>query len=327
MLQQTQVATVIPYYHRFLAAFPDISSLAAAHEDRVLRLWEGLGYYRRARQLHRAAQQIVEAHGGQFPTDFETVRGLPGIGRYTAGAVLSFAFDQRWPILEANTIRVYARLLAERGDPRTSAGQKRLWQAAEDWLPRRRPGRFNQAMMELGSLVCTPRQPRCEECPARALCPTRALGLQDRIPTPARRPVIEDVREAIIVARRAGKVLLLRRGAKERWAGMWDFPRFAMDGAVNGQTDAHLVDRLFAQTGVSIGRPRLLTTLKHGVTRFRITLDCYMAAARSAKLSAAKRLASGGPEMQWVEPARLAEFPLSVTGRKLARLVVQLAAQ
>ena len=177
MLQQTQVATVKPYFDRFLDAFPTVEALAAADEHQVLRLWEGLGYYRRARQLHRAAQQIVAEHGGQFPRDRETVRQLPGIGRYTAGAILSMAFDAREPILEANTVRLWSRLLAYRGDATSAAGSRLLWGAAEAILPRTGSGTLNQSLMELGSTVCLPKAPRCDACPVAMLCQARAAGL------------------------------------------------------------------------------------------------------------------------------------------------------
>ena len=165
MLQQTQVATVIDYFNRFVKRFPNIKRLAAASEADVLRLWEGLGYYRRARQLHAAAKTIVECHGGQFPTDITDVLALPGIGRYTAAAILSIAQDQRLPILEGNTIRLFARLLAMNSDPRTTENQKRLWEFSESLLPRKQVGDFNQSLMELGSEICTPRNPNCKICP------------------------------------------------------------------------------------------------------------------------------------------------------------------
>ena len=176
MLQQTQVETVKPYFQRFLKAFPNVKRLAAAKEEEVLRLWEGLGYYRRGRQLHAAAVKIVDEHGGRFPREVPSLLALPGIGRYTAGAIASIAFDRRAPILEANTIRLHARLIGYRQDPAKSAGQKLLWEAAEDVLPRKEVARFNQALMELGSLVCTPRRPRCEQCPVSNLCAVFAAG-------------------------------------------------------------------------------------------------------------------------------------------------------
>ena len=176
MLQQTQVATVIGYFDRFLARFPTIEALARADEHEVLRLWEGLGYYRRARQLHRAARIIVAEHGGRFPRDPSIVRRLPGIGRYTAGAILSIAFDAREPILEANTLRLLSRLLCYDGDPRSPDGQRLLWAMAEALLPRRGSGRLNQALMELGSEVCTARSPRCEQCPVAPAVPREPAG-------------------------------------------------------------------------------------------------------------------------------------------------------
>ena len=186
MLQQTQVETVKPYFQRFLAALPTIHALAQADEQQVLRLWEGLGYYRRARQLHQAARQIVAEHDGRFPSDPQAVERLPGIGRYTAGAILSIAFDQRRPILEANTLRVFSRLLAYDGQTTSSAGQKLLWAAAEAVLPARDVGRFNQALMELGSEVCRGRAPACEACPAAGLCHAQHAGCKTRSPAPSR---------------------------------------------------------------------------------------------------------------------------------------------
>ena len=316
MLQQTQVATVAEYFPRFLAAFPTIAALAAAPEEQVLRLWEGLGYYRRARQLHRAAGVVMREHGGRFPRELEGVLALPGIGRYTAGAITSIAFDAPSPILEANTIRLFSRLLAYRGDPQQSAGQKLLWKFAEEVMPQRVTGIFNQALMELGSLVCTPRAPNCRQCPAMSLCPTYAKGLQEQVPLAKQKPNIENVREAAVVVRRRKQILLMRRGEGGRWAGLWDFPRFALTGGADESSDREVTDKLKELTGV-VARPRrLLTTLKHGVTRFRITLDCHMA----DYVSAARRPPAEA-ELRWIEPADFEQYPLSVTGRKLSQLV------
>ncbi|HVC92742.1 MAG TPA: A/G-specific adenine glycosylase [Pirellulales bacterium] len=316
MLQQTQVATVSEYYPRFLAAFPNIAALAAATEESVLRQWEGLGYYRRARQMHRAAGIIDSEHAGQFPHEIDAIRTLPGIGRYTAGAIASIAFDARQPILEANTVRLLSRLVAFRGDPSQAAGQELLWALAEELLPRRGCGEFNQALMELGSLVCTPRSPRCHDCPAMALCPTYRDGLQEVVPLVRRKPPAEAVREAAVVVRRRGRVLLLRRGESGRWGGLWDFPRFALASPGDGDTAEALIAGVDLLTGVLVLPLRQLTTLKHSVTRFRITLECHLAEYVSRR--AARETAA---EIAWVTPADLDDFPLSVTGRKLGRLI------
>jgi len=317
MLQQTQVATVGPYFERFLAAFPTIEALAVADEQDVLRLWEGLGYYRRARQLHRAAQVLVVEYRGRFPRQVDEILKLPGIGRYTAGAIASIAFDARAPILEANTMRVYCRLLAYGEDPTRSAGQRLLWQFAAEILPRRQTGRFNQAMMELGSLVCTPTSPDCPNCPLAALCPTHRQGLQDSIPRNRPRPQIEQVHEATVVVQRRGAVLLVRRGENERWAGLWDFPRFGIDPQQPKSLARQLSAGVRQAAAVDVEPGGLLTTLRHGVTRFRITLDCY----RARYLRRVEHLRA--PESQWVLPDDLGDFPLSVTGRKLARLLAE----
>lgn len=313
MLQQTQVATVAGYFSRFMAAFPNVAALAAAPEREVLRLWEGLGYYRRARQLHRAARIVVCEHGARFPTDVQAVRALPGIGRYTAGAILSIAFDAREPILEANTVRLLSRLLAYRGDPHKNEGQGVLWNFAEELLPRHGAGTFNQALMELGSLICTPRTPACNECPVKQLCPTEAQSLHNVIPRAKAKPQLEDVREALIVVRRGGKVLLRERPPGERWAGLWDFPRFAVESA-SVRLNEELAVKLTALTGVRAEIAERLTTLKHGVTRFRITLDCYLADCVSSPRTLP-------PNCRWVAARDFGGYPLNTTGRKVAHLL------
>jgi A/G-specific adenine glycosylase len=334
MLQQTQVRTVEAYFERFVAALPTIDSLAAADVERVLRLWEGLGYYRRARQLHRAAGQIVRDHGGRFPEDVAAVRQLPGIGRYTAGAILSIAFDQAQPIVEANTLRLYARLLAYRGDPTRAAGQQLLWRFAAAILPQRQAGEFNQALMELGSLVCLPRAPRCDECPLRALCPTAAAGLQEVIPPRQTKSAPTEVSEAAVVVRRRGRVLMLRRDGAERWSGLWDFPRFPLAAVNDAAVRRELAGRVLAMCGVKTPPAEPLTSIRHSVTRFRITLKCFVAegvpAAEMTKN--AKRIASANghvdenkPTIRWVPLAELDELPLSTTGRKIARLIAEKA--
>jgi A/G-specific adenine glycosylase len=316
MLQQTQVATVLGYFPRFLRAFPTVEALAAADEHDVLRQWEGLGYYRRARQLHQAARILTEQYGGEFPRNSDALRGLPGIGRYTAGAVLSIAFDLPEPILEANTIRLFSRVLAQRSDPAAPAAQRRLWAMAEAVLPQRDAGRFNQSLMELGSEVCLARTPRCDACPIAALCRANIQGVQAEIPPPkSRRPALA-VREAAVVVRRRGRVLLLRHPDGVRWAGLWDFPRFPVHSGTPADLHRELAENVRRLTGVVVVAGEHLETLKHSVTRFRITLDCYEAAYVSSASPT-----SPPPTTRWVRPAELPDYALNTTGRKLARLL------
>jgi A/G-specific adenine glycosylase len=314
MLQQTQVATVVDYFERFIAMYPTVADLAAADEADVLRQWEGLGYYRRARQLRKAAQVIVDEHGGEMPSDVDLVHALPGIGRYTAGAILSIAHDVRLPIVEANTVRLYARLMADRGDMTNSAGQKRLWEFAETILPRLGAGQFNQALMELGSEICRPREPLCRDCPVVGLCPTFAAGLQEKIPRAKKRPKVTAVREAAVVVRKGPRVLVRLRGDKERWAGMWDFPRFEITAHNGAALRRELTKKVAQQTGVTAESSGVLTTIQHSVTRYRITLECH-----TAKHIRSKRQANSN--LQWCTPAELDNLPLSVTARKIAKLL------
>ena len=323
MLQQTQVATVIPYHQRFIAAFPAIHDLAAADEEHVLRLWEGLGYYRRARQLHRAAKVVVDRYGGLFPADLEQVLQLPGIGRYTAGAILSIAYDSRQPVLEANTIRLYSRLLAYEGDPTKSAGKKSLWAFAEHILPRKDVGQMNQAVMELGSKVCAPRNPSCAQCPVAPICAARLSGKENVIPIPTRPTKFTDVNEAALIIRNRGRILLRRCEEQERWAGLWDFPRFPVTkSSVRLQAKgAKRTRELLAGASDLVGLPielgEHIETFKHGVTRYRITLDCY-----EAKLAVSSKRRKPFGETKWVAVNQLEDIPLSATGRKISQLLV-----
>ncbi len=314
MLQQTQVATVVPYFERFMTRFPDVRSLAEADEQEVLRLWEGLGYYRRARQLHAAAQFIMHRHAGRFPRDSEDVQALPGIGRYTAGAILSIAHDDRLPILEANTIRLYSRLVAYRQDPRRSAGQQHLWSFAEFVLPVKAVGDVNQAMMELGSTICQPRQPACDRCPLESLCAARRLGIQESLPVRGKKTAYEPLSEAAVVVRHNGRVLLRQCAAEERWAGLWDFPRFAVKESEGEGLWEELRSNVQRLTGLSILPGSRLMTLRHGVTRFRITLICHEATVDQGRL---RKDAS----LRWTRPSQLHELPLSVTGRRISELL------
>jgi A/G-specific adenine glycosylase len=329
MLQQTQVATVVPYFERFIARFSTVQALADADEADVLRLWEGLGYYRRARQLHAAAQVVCRNHAGKFPRTMEELLHLPGIGRYTAGAIASIAYDLPAPIVEANTQRLYARLLAYPGELHTKQAQQLLWQFAAALVPARGAGEINQALMELGSLICTPREPNCDACPLLTHCPTARRGLQAKIPAAKRPKQFEEQRHAAVVVRHRGKVLLRQCGPNERWAGLWDFPRFVIEpAAANGNFSHALIEGVKQQAAIEIVPGNHLATFKHGVTRFRITLECYAATVSPTAVSPTRQRGTAPPNngntlsLKWLKPSELDAIPLSTTGRKLAKLIV-----
>ncbi len=314
MLQQTTVAAVVPYFERFLARFPTLAALAEANEEEVLRLWEGLGYYSRARNIHKTARLIVREFEARFPDEVDRLLELPGIGRYTAGAIASFAFDRRAPIVEANTLRLYSRLLGYRGNPRSAAGQKLLWNFAGQILPRKAPGLFNQALMELGATRCTIENTDCPRCPVRNCCAAFANGWQRQIPIVPVRPTISEVNEVAVAIQRDGRYLIRKRPSGERWAGLWDFVRFASDE--NGRAPLAQIARSIRQrTGLAVEVPERIAEIRHSVTRFRITLGCYV-----AQWSAGDPV-DGSCEFRWAAPRQLAKLPLSVTGRKLARIL------
>lgn len=219
MLQQTQIATVIPYYHKWLRRFPDFGSLAGASENEVLRAWQGLGYYARARNLHATAKTIVNRHGGKFPRGVDQTRQLPGIGKYTAHAVASFAFDQSVPIVEANTARVLARLFNLRESIDSDRGRRTLWQHAASLLPKSDAATFNSALLDLGALICVARNPKCNVCPVKAFCCAKnPAALPIRNSRPETKRLIET--HALIVRR--GRILLEQ--SRQRWRGMWILP-------------------------------------------------------------------------------------------------------
>jgi A/G-specific adenine glycosylase len=318
MLQQTQVVTVIPYFRRFMRAFTTVRSLAAADEQEVLRQWEGLGYYRRARSLHHAARILVANHGGRLPDDPEVWRALPGIGRYTLGAILSQAFDRRLPILEANSIRVLCRLFAIDEPPHETATQNRLWRLAEVLLPRERVGDFNQALMELGALVCTPAAPACSVCPLRQRCEAFRQGRQHRLPVRPPASVTEYIEEVAIVVRRGPLVLAVQRPANGRWANLWEFPHATLG---EGETHEAAAARMLTQlTGICAALGPELTTLAHGITRFRIKLVCLEATYRRGKFRSTHY-----QQGNWMAPAQLAQLPFSTPQRRLAQLLVTTA--
>jgi A/G-specific adenine glycosylase len=318
MLQQTTVVAVVPYFERFLTRFPTVHELAAAEEAEVMRYWEGLGYYSRARNIHKAAKYVSAELQGTFPETVDGLQELPGIGRYTAGAVRSFAFDLTAPIVEANTLRLFCRLLGYDGDPRSREGQNRLWGFAEELVPATQPGRFNQALMELGAVVCTPTNPKCSTCPVSFACQAFASGRQAEIPLPAVRPVVTAVTELSAIVRRAGQYLVYHRAPGERWAGLWDFPRFPCDESLVKTLKRHpasLEQTLAERLGIQVVAGDLLTEICHSVTRYRITLRAFQCEHLSGEIPAAVG------DYRWMNADEVHALPLSVTGRKLAKLL------
>lgn len=309
MLQQTQVERVRDFYDRFLERFPTVAALAAAAEHDVLRLWEGLGYYRRARQLHAAAKTIVADHAGEFPRTVAGLRSLPGIGRYTAGAIASIAFDLPEPIVEANSRRVIARLAGHAGPLRSAAGDEPIWEIAAALVPQEHPGKFNQALMDVGSLVCTPERPLCGTCPLAACCEAKRMGRVAEIPMKAARRVVKEIHETAVVVRRAGRVLVVQRGPGEWWEGLWDFPRVrcAAGAARRG------IERSEVLSGLVCGATSRLGTITHTVTHHRITLDVVSCVAgRGARASSGRR---------WVTATELASLAMTSPGRRIADML------
>ncbi len=311
MLQQTQVATVVNYYLRFLSAFPNVRRLAQAPEQDVLKLWEGLGYYRRAKQLHRAAKIIVEQHAGRFPQEVNAVLALPGIGRYTANAILSIAVNQRLPILEGNTIRLYSRLLASKLDVTSSAGQRQLWGFAESIVPHEQPGEFNQALMELGNQICLVRNPLCAQCPLNNHCGAAQSGHPQRFPVKAQKIKYEDRHEHVLIVHtlsksKNSKFLLRQCLPGQRWAGLWDFPRLGVTDALDSNSCESWIDRHKIRV---LSRYEWPKKQRHAVTKFRITLTVTELQVRDQKTPMAG--------FEWVDWQRLAELPVNITARKI----------
>lgn len=315
MLQQTQAATVIPYFERFLQAFPTIEHLAGATEQEVLRQWEGLGYYRRARSLHRAAQEVCRRHGGSLPARPELLAELPGIGKYTLGAILSQAFDQPAPAIDANAARVLARWFAWNETITTARSQQWLEATARSLLPRRGAGEFNQALMELGALVCTARAPRCGICPVRPYCRAHALGCAADLPrkrTNQRSEVIEEV--ALVVRRRGRFLLLQRRADADRWPTMWEFPHGPRRTDETEESAVRRVGR--EQTGLECSVGETLGMIRHGVTRFLITVKAFEAEARIGRLRTPAHAAG-----RWLALSEFETLPLPAAQRRLAQLI------
>lgn len=313
MLQQTTVAAVVPYWERFLHRFPDVAALSRASEDEVLAAWSGLGYYRRARALREGALAVMQRHGGRVPNDPAALRELPGIGRYTAGAIASLAFGREEPVVDGNVARVVSRWLAVR--ERGAKLDRTLWEVAGILVRGTDPGGLNQAVMELGATVCTPRSPGCESCPVRTLCRARVLGRQEAFPPKRPAPRQHESAAAAAWIERDGAVLLVRKPADGVLRGAWDLPTVAVaDGADPRRALETLLRQrhgLAATLGGSVGR------IQHAILATRLTVDVFRGSARGGR--------SDGESRRWIPTDRWSDAAVSSATLKIARLIAATA--
>ncbi len=311
MLQQTRVNSIFPYFNRWIKRFPKIPELAAASEQEVLSIWEGLGYYSRARNLRKAAKIIMEKYGGELPHDLASLRKLPGIGRYTVGAIASMAFGMNVATLDGNIRRVYSRVFNVTEYADGSVGEKILWALAEKYLPVGHAGDFNQALMDLGAIICLPRDPDCQVCPIMGLCDARKLGLQNLRPVLKPRASIPHHTVTAAILRRNGKILLAKRPSKGLLGGMWEFPGGKVEA---GETVKDCLAReIREELGVEINIGESLGTYHHAYTHFRITLHAFLC-----------EIINGEPKpleaenLAWVPPGKLARYPMGKVDRQIA---------
>ena len=310
MLQQTQVETVIPYYERWIARWPTVRALAGADLDDVLKLWEGLGYYGRARRLWAAAREIVTEHQGELPSSDQALARLPGIGPYTAGAIASIAFGQATPAIDGNARRVFARLLAVRADVSAPATLRRLDRAARSFLPCDGPGEFNQAVMDLGATVCRPKTPNCPVCPLEGLCEARRLGLERKLPNRAPRRPIPKVEVAVGVIQRGEAIFIQKRPLEGLLGGLWEFPGGKLDA---GETPAACLAReLEEELGVHAQVLGRLAVVDHAYTHLRVRMHAFLCQLPEG--------APGPPEgarMRWVSVERLDDYAFPAANRRI----------
>ncbi|MEM6281282.1 MAG: A/G-specific adenine glycosylase [Chloroflexota bacterium] len=313
MLQQTQIETVKPYYAKFLAAYPTVHDLAAAPLDNVLKLWEGLGYYSRARNMHRAAQRVAHEMDGQFPQTAEGLQALPGVGRYTAGAVASIAYNEPAPVLDGNVIRVFTRLYDIADDVTQTATKNHLWQLAEDLVPDEHPGDYNQALMELGQTHCRPKNPNCGACPVQAQCAAFANGTQSERPVKRKKaPTPHYDVAAGMVWNEAGQVLIAQRPLDGLLGGLWEFPGGKQEP---GETLPECLKReLREELAMEVDVGEVFAVVKHAFTHFKITLHAFTCTYVD---TGTPPQAIGVKDFAWVTPDELAQYSFGKADRQV----------
>ncbi len=306
MLQQTRVEAVIPYFLRWMKRFPNVQKLAAASQQEVLKAWEGLGYYSRARNLHRAARVVVDEFGGSLPRRAAELRKLPGIGRYTAGAVASIAFRQDEPALDGNIRRVLARVFNVEEAADSPAGERRLWELALQNLPMGRAGDYNQALMDLGATVCVPANPLCAECPLNGMCEARGLGVQNERPVMRAKGAVPHRLHAAAVIVRRGRVLLSRRHPKGLLGGMWEFPN-AATGTFSARSVTAALHKAYGLR-IRCGEP--LAIVRHRYSHFSVEVRVFRCTMDSGPLPG---------ELRWVPVRDVEQLPMGRVDRQIAR--------
>jgi len=314
MLQQTRVNTVIPYYERFLSRFPDLQALAASDLQSVLKLWEGLGYYARARNLHRAAREVMDRYGGRIPEDPGAIRTLPGIGDYIGSALLSIAFGKATAVVDGNVKRVLARLYADASPVNQSASHKVFKKMADRLIDPESPGAFNQAMMELGAAVCRPKGPDCGDCPVRVHCLAHATGSVASYPKRVGKNPTPRRHLSAGVVYRKGQVLIAQRRPEGLLGGLWEFP----SGEVRkGEDSEAACSRILREVvGLTVEIDRFLTTVAHAYTHFRITMDVYCCFALDGEV-----ILNGPADHRWVAVEDIPRFPFPKANLKFIPLL------
>jgi A/G-specific adenine glycosylase len=320
MLQQTQVKTVLGYWERWMAELPNVKSLAKASPAKIHKLWEGLGYYTRVRNMQKAAKEIVVSHGGKFPADYEAILELPGIGRYTAGAIASIAFNQPRPILDGNVMRVLARIFGISGNAREKPANEKLWSLAEALVTaasRQLPhgakncSNLNQSLMELGALICAPRQPKCGVCPVRRACKALQTGRVEELPTLGKRIAATPRRFAAFVVKHRGHWLVRQRPAGAVNAHLWEFPNVEIRGE-----SFELKKLAKDEMGFTPSKPRKLGVIKHTITRYRITLEVYRVKMGRGEVKSV----TGG---RWQTVKELGELAFTSAHRRILKRLTQ----
>jgi A/G-specific adenine glycosylase len=309
MLQQTRVETVVAYFEKWMRLFPTVHALAKASERDVLNAWEGLGYYSRARNLHKAAKTVSEKFNGDLPRNLDALRSLPGIGRYTVGAIASMAFGMDEPTLDGNLRRVFSRLYDVTEFADSPVGEKNLWELAAQNLPKGRAGDYNQALMDLGATICIPKNPRCLICPLMKICKARESGAQDARPVLKPKKKIPHYLQAAAVIVQRGRVLMCQRPSAGLLGGMWEFPNARVESDPAGE----LTEAIRAAYQIKVKQKNALGVINHAYTHFKVTVHVFSCEAISLP---------DAVKLKWLRVGKLSEYPMGKIDREVARLLM-----